>query len=84
MLGHVDQPIDVADVERPGKRRGLGLLGIRERVSSLGGTVLVESASGRGSRIHVSLQSVEPPRVQLDPALVAALVGPVGTEENNG
>ena len=30
---------DVADVERPGRRRGLGLLGIRERVSQLRGGV---------------------------------------------
>ena len=29
---------DVADAERPGRRRGLGLLGIRERVSQLRGT----------------------------------------------
>jgi signal transduction histidine kinase len=42
---------DVADVERPGKRRGLGLLSIRERVTGLRGRVRIESASG-GSRIE--------------------------------
>ena len=43
---------DVADVERPGQRRGLGLLSIRERVTGLRGTVRIESASGtaRASR----------------------------------
>ncbi len=53
---------DVADVERPGKRRGLGLLSIRERVAGLGGTVRIESAPGEGSRIEVALPGVEPPR----------------------
>ena len=39
---------DPATVER-----GLGLLGMRERVSMLGGEFTVESAPGRGTRIHV-------------------------------
>jgi signal transduction histidine kinase len=54
---------DVVDVERPGKRRGLGLLGIRERVAGLGGKVDIESTPARGSRIAVELPRVEPPRV---------------------
>jgi signal transduction histidine kinase len=66
---------DVADVERPGKRRGLGLLSIRERVAGLGGTVRIESTAGRGSRIEVALPSVEPPRIDdLDPVLVASIM----------
>jgi signal transduction histidine kinase len=43
---------DVADAERPGLRRGLGLLGIRERVSQLHGTVKIESRPGCGTRIE--------------------------------
>jgi signal transduction histidine kinase len=43
---------DVADAERPGLRRGLGLLGIRERVSQLHGTVTIESRHRRGTRIE--------------------------------
>ncbi|HVH29825.1 MAG TPA: sensor histidine kinase [Vicinamibacterales bacterium] len=35
--------------------RGLGLIGIRERVSQLGGTLRVESASGKGTRLTVEL-----------------------------
>jgi signal transduction histidine kinase len=64
---------DVADVERPGKRRGLGLLSIRERVTGLGGTVRIESAPGQGSRIEVALPGVEAPRVDLDSSLMAMI-----------
>jgi signal transduction histidine kinase len=34
---------------------GLGLIGIRERVSQLGGTLALESAPGRGTRIKVTI-----------------------------
>lgn len=40
---------------RSADRRGLGLIGIRERVSHLNGTVIIESASRRGTRIVVEL-----------------------------
>jgi signal transduction histidine kinase len=50
---------DVADAERPGRRRGLGLLGIRERVSHLHGTVTVDSGPA-GTRIEVTLPRLEP------------------------
>ena len=46
---------DVASVEQPGKRRGLGLLGIRERASQLGGTVKIERRPAGGTRIEVEL-----------------------------
>jgi signal transduction histidine kinase len=36
-------------------RRGLGLIGIRERASHLNGTVVMESVRGRGTRIVVEL-----------------------------
>ena len=73
---------DVADVERPGKRRGLGLLSIRERVTGLRGTVSIESAVRNGSRIEVQLPAVAPRRVDdLDPVLVASLID---SEVNGG
>jgi signal transduction histidine kinase len=50
---------DVADVERPGRRRGLGLLGIRERVSQLRGSVVIESGRS-GTRVDVTLPGVTP------------------------
>jgi len=72
---------DVADVERPGKRRGLGLLSIRERVTGLRGRVRIESTSG-GSRIDVELPAVPPSRLDdLDPDLVASLID---SEVNRG
>jgi len=53
---------DPAEAERPGRRRGLGLLGIRERVSQLAGTVRIGSSPG-GTRIDVELPQVRPPVV---------------------
>ena len=37
------------------RERGLGLIGIEERVANLGGNFAVESAPGRGSRLRISL-----------------------------
>jgi signal transduction histidine kinase len=39
----------------PGRARGLGLLGMEERVARLKGTLRVESASGGGTAIEVHL-----------------------------
>lgn len=36
-------------------RQGLGLLGMRERVGMLGGTFVVDSAPGRGTRLHIEV-----------------------------
>jgi signal transduction histidine kinase len=52
---------DPADVERPGRRRGLGLLGMRERVTQLRGRLTIESAAARGARIEVELSRIERP-----------------------
>jgi signal transduction histidine kinase len=66
---------DVADVERPGKRRGLGLLSIRERVTGLRGTVRIDSTPRQGSRIEVGLPDVAPrPVNEPDPVLMASLI----------
>ena len=40
---------------RDADRKGLGLVGIRERVSHLQGTVAIESDAGRGTRLIVEL-----------------------------
>lgn len=40
---------------QPGDRRTLGLVGMRERVHALGGTLAIDSAPGEGTRIHVQI-----------------------------
>ncbi len=50
---------DARDVERPGRQGGLGLLGIRERVSQLSGTVRIDSVIGRGTRLEVMIPAAE-------------------------
>jgi signal transduction histidine kinase len=52
---------DPAEVERPGRRRGLGLLGMRERVTQLRGRLNIDSAPTRGTRIEAALPRVERP-----------------------
>lgn len=44
---------DVEAVLAPGGKRGLGLLGMRERAHAVGGTCGIESAPGRGTCIEV-------------------------------
>lgn len=46
-----------AVVTAPGSLRGVGLLGMRERIEIIGGTVIVESEPGRGTRVvmHVPI-----------------------------
>ncbi len=46
---------DPAEVDRAGGPTGLGLIGIRERASQLRGTVRLESAPGKGTRLTVEL-----------------------------
>jgi signal transduction histidine kinase len=52
---------DPSDVERPGRRRGLGLLSMRERVSQLRGSMHISSTSNGGTRIEVDLPGLEQP-----------------------
>jgi signal transduction histidine kinase len=50
------QGFDPATLPPPAAReRGLGLMGMRERVELLGGTLILDSAPGRGARIVVSV-----------------------------
>jgi signal transduction histidine kinase len=46
---------DTTEVSQSGARRGLGLLGIRERVAGLRGTLRLESSPGKGTRLTVEL-----------------------------
>jgi signal transduction histidine kinase len=58
---------DALAAEEAGHREGLGLLGIRERVAQLGGTVRVESTRGKGTRLTVELPAhlrPSPPAVE--------------------
>jgi signal transduction histidine kinase len=46
---------DVAHGPNPDGETGLGLVGMRERASALGGTFEISSAPGRGTRVQVSI-----------------------------
>jgi signal transduction histidine kinase len=70
-----------ADGERAGRgRAGLGLLGIRERVAQVRGTVRLESAPGKGTRLTIELPAR--PRAVAEPAGVEA--EPSGSEAVHG
>jgi signal transduction histidine kinase len=46
---------DVGAVRAPDARRGLGLAGLDERVSSMGGSLVVESKPGQGTRVIIEV-----------------------------
>jgi signal transduction histidine kinase len=46
---------DVRAVQSDGKRRGLGLTGMQERLNGIGGTLSIDSARGRGTRLLIQL-----------------------------
>jgi signal transduction histidine kinase len=54
---------DPAAMGRVGGERGLGVVGIRERVTQLRGTLVVDSAAGRGTRLIVTLPAFVPATV---------------------
>ena len=49
-----DDGVGMAE-RQPGDRRTLGLIGMRERIHALGGTLEIDSAPGEGTRIHVQI-----------------------------
>jgi signal transduction histidine kinase len=40
---------------RPGQNKGLGLIGMQERVETLGGALIIRSEPGKGTRVEVRL-----------------------------
>ena len=46
---------DVRAAQSAGKRRGLGLIGMQERLNAIGGTLSIESTRGRGTRLLIQL-----------------------------
>ena len=46
---------DTRVVRGEGKRRGLGLIGIQERLNAIGGTLSIDSAPGRGTKLLIRL-----------------------------
>jgi signal transduction histidine kinase len=46
---------DVRAVQSDGKRRGLGLIGMQERLNGIGGTLSIDSARGKGTRLLIQL-----------------------------
>ncbi len=50
-----DDGIGISQEDQAEPKRGLGLLGIRERASELGGTFRIESQPGKGARLTVEL-----------------------------
>lgn len=56
---------DGTGLERHGSRRGLGLLGIQERVKELGGTFEITSQPGRGTMLTVHLPVPAPAEMVL-------------------
>src|SRR5690606_11056238 len=49
--------------ERASREWGLGLVSMRERATQLGGSLVVESAPGRGTRVMVELPVEEAPEI---------------------
>src|SRR5690606_23038322 len=45
-----------------GERRSLGLIGIRERVARAGGSIALETAPGRGTKLRVELPAAARPQ----------------------
>jgi signal transduction histidine kinase len=48
---------DVRGVQSDAKRRGLGLIGMQERLNGIGGTFSIDSGRGRGTRLLIQLPS---------------------------
>src|SRR5256714_7602762 len=46
---------DVGAIQAPGGRKGLGLIGMQERVHAIGGTLMIDSASGQGTKLLMQL-----------------------------
>jgi signal transduction histidine kinase len=71
---------DAAEVSRSAARRGLGLLGIRERVAQLRGTLRLESSPGTGTRLMVEL----PARTRTTTEVADGATAPITTADAAG
>ncbi len=43
-------------IQKPGKRRGLGLIGMRERAKTLNGNLQIESSPGKGTQVSIEIK----------------------------
>ena len=62
----------IPDGERGTGRRGLGLLGIEERVSGFRGSLKIESAPAKGTRVTVELPALPRPEASVEPAAASS------------
>jgi signal transduction histidine kinase len=60
-------PVDEKD--RPSRSTGLGLLGMRERAANAGGSLVIDAAAGRGTRITLRIPLPEPSILPSVPAV---------------
>jgi hypothetical protein len=74
---------DVVATEHGGPRQGLGLVGMRERVSQLGGTIRIDSAPRQGTRLVVELPVRERPETPTDPRVAPAAKGVAAREHRD-
>jgi signal transduction histidine kinase len=51
---------DLHAVQSEGKRKGLGLIGMQERLNAIGGILSIDSARGRGTKILIRLPMENP------------------------
>jgi signal transduction histidine kinase len=63
---------DSAALGEESRQPGLGLLGMRERVSQLQGSLVVDSTPGRGTRLVVEVPLDHPPLVDQSPRAAVA------------
>ncbi len=55
------QPLEIIPGERPAESHGYGLVGLRERVQALGGSLTLESAPGEGTALALVLPNLAAP-----------------------
>jgi signal transduction histidine kinase len=49
-----DEGPGISGTPQPSCKSGIGLAGMRDRIESLGGTMLIKAASGEGTRLRAS------------------------------
>lgn len=76
----VDQ-VEAARVDR--RQSGFGIVGMRERISLLGGTLRLVSAPGRGTRVEIAAPCPYSEREPLQAAEISAVEGSSGIHETD-